>query len=198
MRDIIKPALTLFVVCLVVSLSLAFTYSATKGKIEEITRLDAEKAKKAVLTDIDAFYEIEGSSELIKSKPEFEPVKEIYAGKKGNAVAGYVFKTVTKGYGGAIEVIVGVDIHGKVTGIKMGSNNETPGLGSKASEGPFKSQLVNIMPKEKLQVVKAKKTKVEEIEAISGATITSKAVVEAVQASLDVSKELIKKEGGKK
>jgi len=69
-----------------------------------------------------------------------------------------------------------------------------PGLGAKAKDKPFISQFEGIAPKEPLTVVKNAKTKVEEINAISGATITSRAVTKAVQAALDVNAELDKAE----
>lgn len=197
MRDIIKPATTLFITCLIVTLSLAFTYSATKGKIAERAEIDAENARKEVLAVADTFKEITDIDSIIKANSGLEPVKKAFKGVKGNEVIGYVFSTESKGYGGAIGITVGIDTKGKVMGVKIGESKETPGLGSKASDKPFISQFLNIIPKEPLKVIKIKKSKPEEIEAISGATITSKAVTKAVQAAIDASGKLMQKEGGK-
>ncbi|MDF2522843.1 MAG: electron transporter RnfG [Clostridiales bacterium] len=197
MRDIIKPATTLFITCLIVTLSLAFTYSATKGKIAERAEIDAENARKEVLTNADTFKKIADIDALIKENPNLALVKEAYKGVKGNDVIGYVFSTESKGYGGAIKITVGIDSKGKVAGVKLGENKETPGLGSKAADKQFISQYSDLTPKGALKVIKTKKSKPEEIEAISGATITSKAVTSAVQAAIDASGKLIQKEGGK-
>jgi electron transport complex protein RnfG len=196
-REIIKPATTLFITCLIVTLSLAFTYSATKGKIAERAEIDAENARKEVLANTDSFKKITDIDSLIKANPALAPVKEAYKGVKGNEVIGYVFSTESKGYGGAIKITVGIDTKGKVTGVKIGENKETPGLGSKAADKKFNSQFSDILPKEPLKVIKTKKSKPEEIEAISGATITSNAVTSAVQAAIETSGKLLQKEGAK-
>lgn len=197
MRDIIKPAATLFITCLIVTLSLAFTYSATKGKIAERAEIDAENARKEVLTGVDLFKEIKDIESITKGNSGLEPVKKAFKGLKGSNLIGYVFSSESKGYGGVIRITVGVDAKGKVTGVKIGESKETPGLGSKASDKPFISQFVDLTPKGPFKVIKNKKSKAEEIEAISGATITSKAVTKAVQAAIDTSAKLIQKEGGK-
>lgn len=198
MRDLIKPTISLFVICLVVSAALGFTYAGTKGTIDERARLDAENARKEVLADAEKFEKVGNIDAIAKSKPELNLVQEVYKGLKGDSVSGYVFAVSSKGYGGEIKITVGIDKAGKITGVKIGENSETPGLGSKAAEEPFKSQLVNITPKEPLKVVKNSKTKPEEIDAISGATITSKAVVKAVQAAVDMAREVAKEGGSSK
>jgi len=101
----------------------------------------------------------------------------------------------SKGYGGSITITVGIDTEGKITGVEIGDNNETPGLGTKAKDEPFISQFVGIIPEEPLTVVKRNKTKSEEIDAISSATITSRAVTKAVQAAVDINAELMKRGG---
>lgn len=193
MRDIAKPAITLFAICVIVTVCLAFTFSITKETIDGRAAVDAENARKAVLVEAEKF------SKLESAEPGNNAVyvKEAYQGQKGDTPVGYVMMVTSKGYGGAIEVVVGVDAKGSVSGIKIGSNNETPGLGSKAKEAPFLSQFDALSPKEALKVIKGKKAKAEEIEAISGATITSRAVTEAVQTALNMAAELAKKGGVK-
>jgi electron transport complex protein RnfG len=184
-RDLIKPAVSLVVICIVVSAALAFTNAITTDKIKERADLDAESAKAEVLSDADRFETVEGLDELVAQNPALDIIKEAYRGFKADTLQGYVFQVSSKGYGGDISVTVGIDKDGKITGVRIGENKETPGLGAKAAEPRFKSQLENIVPGGLLKVVKGEKTKPEEIEAISGATITSKAVVKAVQAAVD-------------
>ena len=194
----IKTTLSLFIICLVVSAALGFTYTGTKDTIAERSRLDAENARLEVLSGADKFEKVENIDSILKGKPDLEPVKEAYKALKSGAAAGYVFSTSSKGYGGEIKITVGIDKTGKITGVKIGDNTETPGLGSKAADQPFMSQLLNITPKEPLTVVKSNKSKPEQIDAISGATITSRAVVKAVQAAVGVSAELTREGGSSK
>ncbi|NLD22260.1 MAG: FMN-binding protein [Bacteroidales bacterium] len=97
-----------------------------------------------------------------------------------------------KGYGGDINMTVGVDIKGHITGVKIGSHNETPGLGAKASEPEFISQFGEVTINDKLVIVKQNKKAANEIQAISGATISTKAVTEGVSAALSAADILIK------
>ncbi|HEY8500134.1 MAG TPA: FMN-binding protein, partial [Clostridia bacterium] len=106
-------------------------------------------------------------------------------------LAGYVVNVAAKGYGGDINMIVGVDNNGAVTGIIIGDNEETPGLGTKALEPDFINQFSEVSFNDKLTVVKQNKKSANEIQAISGATVTSRGLTEGVQAALDVSKKLM-------
>jgi len=192
MRDVIKPGIILFLVASIVCAMLAFTNFITKDVIAERENVAAEESRKSVFKDADSFEKIDiekGSGELT--------VKESFKALVNGKHAGSVITVISKGYGGEMLVTVGVDNEGKLMGVDIGANNETPGLGSKAKEEPFISQFKVLSPKEVLSVVKSKKTKAEEIEAISGATITSKAVTNAVQKAVDTAK-VIKTEGGSK
>ncbi|MCX8129809.1 MAG: RnfABCDGE type electron transport complex subunit G [Clostridia bacterium] len=192
MRDIVKQAVALFIICIVVSATLAFTYSVTREKIEDRARMDAEAARKEVLASAETFEKLEAPTQ---HNSALSQVKEAYKGMKANETKGYVFLVETKGYGGIMKITVGVGTKGEITGMKIGQNNETPGLGTKAAEAPFRTQLIGIRPSVPLKVIKVGKTKPEEVEAISGATITSRAVVEAVQAAIDMSVRLARGEG---
>jgi len=196
LRSIIKPAIILFVICLVVAASLALTHAITKDKIAERAAIDAENARREVLADADSFSRVENIEEYINENQELDIVKEVYKGVKNNTSVGYVFLVVTKGYGGDMEVTVGINNKGEITGVKIGNNSETPGLGRKVTEDAFTSQFSGFAPSEPLQVVKRKKAKKEEIEAISSATISSRAVTKAVQAAVDMASQLLE-EGGK-
>mgnify|MGYP004554097749 CR=1 FL=1 len=91
-KDILKPALILFVICLVVTALLAGTNLLTKDKIAEQSALEAEQSRKVVLSDADSFEEADG----------------YYIGKANNETVGYVFQTEAKGYGGAVKVMTGI------------------------------------------------------------------------------------------
>jgi len=194
LKDIVKPTVVLLLICSFVTLALAFTNSMTKDRIAEAAKIEEDNAKKEVLSLAETFEEIENVEAITSRNEAFAPIKKAFVGLKGEDVVGRVFITETKGYGGTMKITVGIDSEGAITKVKIGDNNETPGLGAKAKDKPFISQFEGIAPKEPLTVVKNAKTKVEEINAISGATITSRAVTKAVQAALDVNAELDKAE----
>jgi len=195
LRDILKPAVTLFIICLIVTAALAFTHAATKETIEARAELDKLNARKAVLSNATTFEAIEDLDSLLNGKNGQSIVKEGYRGLNNGDFEGFVFLVTTKGYGGEMILTVGVDKEGKVSGAKIGENSETPGLGGKAQDKAFISQFYGLSIGEKLTTVRGKKTKPVEIQAISGATITTKAVTEAVQTAIDAAGELMEKEG---
>lgn len=198
MGDMLKPTISLFVICAVVTAALAFTFVGTKDVIAGRAALDQENARREVLVEAEKFEAVEDLDSITAGNPELGIVKEVYRALKEDSTVGYVVSLDSKGYGGDIRITVGINQEGTITGVKIGDNKETPGLGSKAAEEPFISQFVNVTPKEELKVVKNAKTKPEEIDAISGATITSRAVVKAVQAAVDVASDLRAKEGSSK
>lgn len=191
MRDMIKPTLSLLVFCLAVSLLLSLMNYTTSGVIAERARFDAEAKRKEVLPSADNFEVISKWNNKISGT---EIIKEAYKATSNGKTSGYVFSAVSKGYGGNMQVTVGVSLEGKITGVAIGENKETPGLGSKAAEPGFTGQFGNKETGMKLSVVKKKPSADNEVEAISGATITSKAVTSAVQAASDLAAELMKEE----
>lgn len=194
MREMIRPTLALFIICLVVGAAMAFTNSATAGKIEQRIVADAENARKNVLSEADEFVKLDMQKTTSTMKEtDFNTIQEAYAAKKAGAIIGYVFLTKPKGYAGDISVMVGIIEDGSVSGVEIGDNKETPGLGTKAKDKDFKGQYY----KKKfdiVDVVKRKPQKENEIQAISGATITSKAVSLGVQQASRMAAELLKQE----
>jgi len=192
----LKPTISLFVICVAVAAALAFTYLGTKDAKSLREELETKNTMKEVLPEAEKFEPIKDINALAGSRTDYSIIKDAYKGFKEKSLAGYVFLVESKGYGGIIKISVGIDTTGRIAGVKIGENNETPGLGAKAAEEPFISQFKGLTPAEKLKVVKNEKTKPEEIEAISGATITSKAVVRAVQAAVEMASEINKTNEG--
>ena len=196
LRDMLKPTMALFLICLIVTAALAFTYNITKDIIAERAAIDAENARKEVLADADSFRKMENIEDIIGDNPELKVIREIYVGLKDDQELGYVFSIVCKGYGGEMNITAGIDNDGKVTGVKIGDHSETAGLGSKATDPKFLSQFKDITPKGSLKIIKGKKEKPEEINAVSGATVTSTTITNAVQAALNMSAKLGSEGGG--
>ena len=188
LSSIIKPAAVLLIVCMVVTAALAFTYSQTKDIIEERRIEKAREARKEVLNDAETFSEINFAEQW---KDYSGQVVMIHEGYSGDNHMGYVFSVTAKGYGGDVEITVGIDTSGTIKGVKIGKNSETPGLGSKAQDDEFLSQFEGVNPDKALAVVKIQGSEPEQIDAISGATITSTAVTNGVQSALEAYEKLM-------
>ncbi len=184
-NSIIKPTVVLFVVCVIISGSLAYVNGITKDTIQQNTLAEQEEFRRQVLNTAEKF-------EQVDQEGTAEAVKGIYAGFSGSDPVGYVVEVSTKGYGGAISMTVGVNLEGAVTGVIVGNNNETPGLGSKATGGSFIAQFSSItigdIAENALIVVKQQPKAANEVQAVSGATISSRAITKGVQAALDTVK----------
>lgn len=195
MRDIIKTTVPLIVICFVTALLLAFVNSTTKDTILQRAKSDAEEKRRQVMTEAQRFKEIDGWQD----QDETGIVSEAYAAYDGqDQLIGYVFSAVPKGYGGDIHVTVGVSDDMNITGVQIGDNNETPGLGSKAKDEKFVGQYTGKSIEKEIQVVKSTPSADNEIEAISGATISSRAVTSAVDASAKLGDRLLKDGGNSK
>ena len=162
-------------------------YEITKEPIAASQEKARQEAYKAVLTDADSFVDYADFDE----KEAAKAVKEISgctvsgvveAKDKSGKEIGYVVTTTSKeGYGGDIQISVGISMDGTVTGIEILSINETAGLGMQATEPAFKKQFADV--KTDKFVVKKDDPK-GNVDAFSGATITTRAVTNAVNAGL--------------
>jgi len=175
LKKILVPTLTLTVITLVVTALLVLTNGMTKDKIAALELQAEEKAKREVLAAADDFVE---QTIMIDGQ-------EITYYEAGNGV-GYVFSTSSKGYGGAVVVMSGITSEGEIAGIKITSQNETPGLGQKALKTSFTKQYKKIIPDGGILVTKSGSPADDEIDAIAGATITTNAVTNAVNEAINI------------
>ena len=191
----LKNCLALFVITLVAGVSLAFVNEVTKepiAKAQDKARLEAYE----VVYPNAEFKVMDNSDEILKaSSKSLEKenlsqcsVDDVLAAtdKNGNLI-GYVFSaTSPSGYGGDIKVAIGVSNKtNKITGFTVLSHSETAGLGAKATEDEFKSQFIG-KSANGINYTKNGASNDTEIDALSGATITSNAVCEAVDSALAV------------
>lgn len=180
-KEVLIPTISLFLICTVVTLLLAVTNSVTAPKIEQLQIETANRTKSAVLSDANAFSE-EKNVELNGVSYTY------YEGYGANQnIVGYVFTTSAKGYGGDIITMVGVKADGTVSGMDFLSISETAGLGMNADSEEFKAQFVG---KSGVIGVNKNAPAENEIQALTGATITSKAVTEAVNIALELYEEV--------
>lgn len=196
MREIGKLAFILFAISAVASFLLGFTNYITRDTIAEQIRLENEKARMEVLADAKEFEKVEQETILKIAKAlKFENpeiITEVYIGKSGDTIVGYTIKSMPKGYAGEIGVLTGVSADGTLTGMRVTSNSETPGLGAKSTDPKFYGQFADKPIENPLEVIKSGTPGDNEIQAISGSTITSNAVTNGVNLSIQIYKELIK------
>ncbi len=181
MNDIVKVGLRLLLITTVAALVLSVTYVVTEDAIAQQVEQTNKAARKAVLNAADDFKQIDVDED------KYPDIIEIFEGYSNDVFAGYIFKVVSKGYGGAIEVLVGINSENSIEAIEILSHNETPGLGAKAAEPGFKSQFKG---KDATSPVKK-----DGISAVTGATITSDAVREAVNTAIEFLNNELQKEG---
>lgn len=151
-------------ICVIIAAALAFTDSATAPVIEEREKKAQDAARIELLSEGDSFTEVT----LDETKAKELNVVNIYAAENG---AGYVVQTTASGYGGPITVMTGIRADGTVEKVKVLSSSETPGVGKKTEEESFLGQFAD---KSGTLAVGS------EIAAVSGATVSSKAMVAAV------------------
>lgn len=183
-------AIMLLIICVVAAALLGLTNSVTKNKIAQQELQTNISARQKVLPEASKFTKIKNVKALAKKadKANAGIVVEAYKGYKGGKLVGYTIKTAPKGYGGEVELLTGVNTKGKTTGITVVSNSETAGLGAKCVEPSFQKQFKGLDVTKELSVVKNGNTpKGAQIEALAGATITSRAVTLGVNTSMKLS-----------
>ncbi|MBU3111887.1 RnfABCDGE type electron transport complex subunit G [Clostridium lacusfryxellense] len=179
MKENIKLGLILLLITGIAGFLLGGAYEITKAPIAEKVAADKQTAMKELLPKADKFNTVDVNA---KDKGK---ISEVNSALAGTDIIGYTINVAPKGYAGPIELMVGISSDGKVTGMKILSLAETPGLGANAPKPEFSGQFKNKPIKEKLEVVKIAPTKDTQIEAITGATITSKAVTLGVNDAID-------------
>lgn len=170
MREIAKVALRLFIIMVISGLCLGAAHTVTKEPIALQQQKQAEASRRAVLENAASFEEI--------SLENAGNITECYRALDVNGnPCGYAVSVTAKGFGGTIDLTVGLD-DGAVTGVRINSHSETPGLGAKSAQPAFYTQYIG--KSGKLTVNKNGASNDSEISAITAATITSQAVTNAV------------------
>lgn len=193
MPDILKVGLKLFIITAIAALILGVTHLATQGPIEQQRINAANLAKQTVLPQAEDFNEVDIVSEAAQN--DKAKILEINAGMKENELKGYTFKVITNGYGGEIEITVGINMDGRVEGVQIGEHSETPGLGAKIIEEAFTNQYNGKEIENPISVTKNEPGD-QEIQAISGATVSSHAVNDGVNLAAQYFLEILQSGGG--
>ena len=192
-NKIIKDALALTLITLVAGVALGGVYEITKDPIAKQEAQAKAEAYEQVFTDAAAFEEVDMDDTLIQTIRDqldqegykAQSIEEVMrAEDQSGETLGYAFTVVTsEGYGGDIQFSMGVQNDGTLNGISILFIGETAGLGMNADTPAFKDQFVGKQV-EKLQYTKNGATQDDEINAISGATVTTNAMTNGVNAGL--------------
>ena len=174
--EIMRVGLILFVITAVAALVLAYVNKVTAPVIKEQHEQKMQEAMEKVLPGAGDF-----------KKTEFEITDNLCVSEIYESDAGFVVMAAPKGYGGEISMVVGIGKDISVTGISIISQSETAGLGAKCVDLGWQEQYVG-----KTEGIEVSKNgaKGNQIDAISSATITSKAVTRGVNDAIEAVKAL--------
>ncbi|MEY8524290.1 RnfABCDGE type electron transport complex subunit G [Lachnospiraceae bacterium 38-10] len=188
-RSMLKDAGIIVAITLIAGLVLGGVYQLTKEPIAEQKRLKKQKACQEVYEEAVSFAEAEGfdteaAASVLAAEYPSQDIDEVMLAQDGAGnTLGYVLTVTThEGYGGDIQFTMGITNEGTLNGISLLSIAETPGLGMRAEE-VLKPQFGG-KSAEKYEYTKTGAVAENQIDAISGATITTNAVVNGVNAGL--------------
>lgn len=165
LREVIRTVIFLIVICAIFALLLSLLNIVTRDKISANEGRNINDA-------IASLFDPE-NVEYVSLENTPKTVDAIYKVSEGKAERGYCARVSSEGFGGAIDILVGVDSDLSVIGVRIISHNETPRLGSRIENNDFLSQFIAITSKSE-----------KNIDVISGSTVSSKAVTEGVRTAL--------------
>jgi electron transport complex protein RnfG len=185
MRKVLQLGVTLAICCAIAAFGLSYTYGKTWGLIEKQIQENRLKAARKVLPAVEGNEGLRELSDVVPQiKGKVEMIDRIFEGRdpQGN-VAGFAMQVLPRGYGGPIVLMVGIGPDGTVIDTAVVEHKETPGLGTEIENPVWKKQFAG---KSKDSVLAINK----DIDAISGATISSKAMLRGVKGALAAHSEL--------
>ncbi len=170
--ELLKPIIVLLCICIIIPLALSATNLITKDRISSLEqKMQTEQMQK------------------LFPKAQFEALKdkagEYYSAEQNGELLGYVFSEKSRGYGGDVAVMVAINTDGSIKAVSvLDVSGETPGLGQNVAKPKFYEQFEGLSGKTEVKKIGADRKK-GEITPVSGATISSKAVKNAVNKALE-------------
>ncbi|MFA6169353.1 MAG: RnfABCDGE type electron transport complex subunit G [Candidatus Margulisiibacteriota bacterium] len=168
MKKNIKMAAVLALFCVISAGLLAYVYNVTQPLIVQNAKRSFDLSLKRLIP-----------------AESFKQEKNAFVATKGKEVVGYAFAVKPQGYGGPVEMLVGLDKEGRVLAVKVLSHKETAGLGSNIENQKFLQQFVGKTAQDKIEPK-------QDIDALTGATISTRAVCYGVREAIDQCWEIIK------
>ncbi len=177
-EEIGKPTVVMLAICIIVTLALSATNMLTKDKIASLSQKQQNDSMQKLLP---AESYTEGTLEADGEEITYHTAKD------GDVVKGYIFVTSAKGYGGDISVMTALDHNCKVAAVEiLDASNETPGLGQNVKNESFYSQYIGRFTSDTTAVKQGTAKADNEINAVTGATISSSAVTNAVNEAVEL------------
>lgn len=178
MKEMVKYGIILGVICFLASAVLAVVNNVTEPKIKAQKEKEENLALKEVV------------SKAVTFKPYIAGDEVVYysAYDEKNRLCGFVIKSIGRGYSSDIEVLTGLKPDLEITNIKVLSQNETPGLGARVTEPEFEAKFIG-----------KNSESLNDVQAITGATISSNAVINSIRNKIsELKNELLKEAGNAK
>jgi electron transport complex protein RnfG len=184
MKEIAKLGVILLIIGSVAAALLAMTYELTIDQILQQRLIKDQTARMEVFPGAETFEA--APEEVLNEIKSINPaIADVYQAMAAGEVKGYVIKTRPGGFGGSIDVVTGFNLEGEITGLRVGTHEETPGLGANITLPDFYTQFEGLNLNKKVGVNKVSPGD-NEIQAIAGATISSQAVTDGVNYISDV------------
>ena len=189
---IVRLAVILMVVSGIAAGALALVNIQTRPIIEEYKRLEQERARSEVMKEGMEFVLYDEDSDL--------PYYRVYSDNEGTELIGYIFTALGKGYSSTIETVTAIDTTFNVVGIKVTSQKETPGLGAKCQEVKYgedhswfqRQYFMNYRKQQGASPLSGLTIAVDkdggDINSITGATITGRAISNSIKESTKILK----------
>ncbi len=171
MGDTLKLSLRLLTFALVAAVLLAATNEITKGPIREQAARQANLSRALALPGADEFEPME-----MENADQYPALEAVHRVKKGGQEVGYTFLCDVQGYKGPIVLTLAVNASGSINALTINSQSETAGLGNKVADEPFLGQFPGLAADPDVVA--------DRVDAISGATVSSKAVLSGVEQAL--------------
>ena len=189
-KKIIKDALALVAITVVAGVCLSFAHELTEPTIEAAEAEERTASYREVFPEAADFISPEEALSGATSIDGVTIGEALFAVDSGGNIIGCVISsTSANGYVGNVTLSVGVDLENTVTGMKVTSMSESPGFGSHCQDEDFQAQFKGVSGE--VTYVSDGKTQPNEIDMISGATFTTRAVTEAVNGALESARSLL-------
>lgn len=180
MKENLKLGIILFVITALSGLCLGFVNELTAPAIAANSKI-SQSYLQELLPGTEKISDVTVEN---KDKADKLGVTEAFEAFKGSESLGYIMKVTSKGFHGPIDMLVAVSKEDKLTGIKVVDQKETPGLGARIGESKFSDKFKSKEIIKAITMVKTEAKNGNEVEAISGATISSKAVSSGINTAI--------------
>ncbi len=175
-KSVIITTIILTVICAVSAAGLAGTNALTKGRIAKAEKLAEQKAMSRIIK----------ADNYVQSIVVINGVENVYYVAENENTCGFIFTSSHNGYGGPVKVMTGIDLDGKVIAIEvLSASDETPGLGQNVAKKTYWEKFKGLS--QKVSVGNG-----GNVDAVTGATFSSKAVAECVNDALDMYEAIVK------